>query len=50
MLQGAYERLHQRWLHPHPAWTIFALPGDSLAAAAGQGRLHRNFQGYTTGR
>ena len=26
----------------------FALPHDSLAAAARAGRLHRNFQGYTT--
>jgi oxygen-independent coproporphyrinogen-3 oxidase len=26
----------------------FALPGDSLAAAAEDGMLHRNFQGYTT--
>lgn len=26
----------------------FALPGDSLAIAAEDGRLHRNFQGYTT--
>ena len=26
----------------------FALPGDSLAAAAEAGTLHRNFQGYTT--
>ena len=26
----------------------FALPGDTLAAAKRQGRLHRNFQGYTT--
>ncbi len=26
----------------------FALPEDSLARAAGGGRLHRNFQGYTT--
>ncbi|HEY7800689.1 MAG TPA: oxygen-independent coproporphyrinogen III oxidase [Hyphomonadaceae bacterium] len=25
----------------------FAAPGDSLAAAERQGRLHRNFQGYT---
>ncbi|MEO9611983.1 MAG: oxygen-independent coproporphyrinogen III oxidase [Nitratireductor sp.] len=25
----------------------FALPGDPLAVAARQGRLHRNFQGYT---
>lgn len=28
----------------------FALPGDSLAIAAREGRLHRNFQGYTTDR
>jgi oxygen-independent coproporphyrinogen-3 oxidase len=28
----------------------FALPGDPLAAAAQEGRLHRNFQGYTTDR
>ncbi|WP_228009281.1 oxygen-independent coproporphyrinogen III oxidase [Cyanobium sp. LEGE 06113] len=27
----------------------YALAGDSLARAARQGRLHRNFQGYTTG-
>jgi oxygen-independent coproporphyrinogen III oxidase len=26
----------------------FALPGDSLAIAAREGRLHRNFQGYTS--
>ncbi|MEK8050697.1 oxygen-independent coproporphyrinogen III oxidase [Ideonella sp. DXS22W] len=26
----------------------FALPSDSLAAAKRQGRLHRNFQGYST--
>ena len=26
----------------------FALPGDSLAVARRQGRLHRNFQGYST--
>lgn len=26
----------------------FALPGDELAIAQRQGRLHRNFQGYTT--
>jgi oxygen-independent coproporphyrinogen III oxidase len=26
----------------------FALPGDSLAIAATAGRLHRNFQGYTS--
>lgn len=28
----------------------FALPGDELALAAKAGRLHRNFQGYTTDR
>ena len=26
----------------------FALPGDALAVAKAQGRLHRNFQGYST--
>src|SRR5690606_721539 len=26
----------------------FALPSDPLAVAAREGRLHRNFQGYTT--
>ena len=26
----------------------YALPGDALARAAAEGRLHRNFQGYTT--
>lgn len=26
----------------------YALPDDALARAAGDGRLHRNFQGYTT--
>jgi oxygen-independent coproporphyrinogen-3 oxidase len=26
----------------------FALPGDAMAIAAREGRLHRNFQGYTT--
>ena len=26
----------------------FALPADSLAVAKRQGRLHRNFQGYST--
>ena len=26
----------------------FALPSDELAVAAAEGRLHRNFQGYTT--
>jgi len=26
----------------------FALPGDAMSRALGEGRLHRNFQGYTT--
>jgi coproporphyrinogen III oxidase-like Fe-S oxidoreductase len=26
----------------------FALPGDALAIARREGRLHRNFQGYST--
>ena len=26
----------------------FALPDDALAVAKRQGRLHRNFQGYST--
>jgi oxygen-independent coproporphyrinogen-3 oxidase len=26
----------------------FALPGDALAVAKREGRLHRNFQGYST--
>jgi oxygen-independent coproporphyrinogen-3 oxidase len=30
------------------AWTTFALPNDALAVAKRQGRLHRNFQGYST--
>ena len=30
------------------AWTTSPLPGDALAIAKRQGRLHRNFQGYTT--
>jgi oxygen-independent coproporphyrinogen III oxidase len=32
----------------HIGMDHFALPGDPLAAAKRQGRLHRNFQGYTT--
>jgi len=30
------------------AYAAFAKPGDTLAIAAEEGRLHRNFQGYTT--
>jgi oxygen-independent coproporphyrinogen III oxidase len=32
----------------HIGMDHFALPNDSLAVAARQGRLHRNFQGYST--
>ena len=32
----------------HIGMDHFALPHDSLAVAARQGRLHRNFQGYST--
>ncbi len=41
------------WLTGHGYAAIgmdhYALEGDSLALAAREGRLHRNFQGYTTG-
>ncbi|RYF34891.1 MAG: oxygen-independent coproporphyrinogen III oxidase, partial [Comamonadaceae bacterium] len=33
--------------YEHIGMDHFALPDDSLAAARRQGRLHRNFQGYT---
>lgn len=55
-LPGAEERLAQSMLAAdlireagYAAIGIdhFALPGDTLAAAAREGRLHRNFQGYT---
>ena len=32
----------------HIGMDHFALPEDALAVAKGQGRLHRNFQGYST--
>lgn len=32
----------------HIGMDHFALPGDALAVAKRQGRLHRNFQGYST--
>jgi oxygen-independent coproporphyrinogen-3 oxidase len=42
-----------RWLCQHGYEAIgmdhYALASDSLAQAARQGRLHRNFQGYSTG-
>ena len=30
------------------AWTTSRCPSDELAVAKRQGRLHRNFQGYST--
>lgn len=34
--------------YEHIGMDHFALPGDALAVAKRQGRLHRNFQGYST--
>jgi oxygen-independent coproporphyrinogen-3 oxidase len=34
--------------YAHIGMDHFALPGDALAVAKRQGRLHRNFQGYST--
>jgi len=34
--------------YTHIGMDHFALPGDALAIARRQGRLHRNFQGYST--
>jgi oxygen-independent coproporphyrinogen-3 oxidase len=57
-LPSPHERLTmleaaQSWLSGHGYIAIgldhYALAGDSLALAAGDGRLHRSFQGYTTG-
>lgn len=46
------EQAHQ-WLSSHGYDAIgldhYALSSDSLALAAREGRLHRNFQGYSTG-
>lgn len=47
-------RAAERFLVAH-GWRVigldhFALPHDALARAADSGRLHRNFQGYTTDR
>ena len=39
LVAGGYQRV---------GFDHFALPADSLAKAASAGRLHRNFQGYTT--
>jgi oxygen-independent coproporphyrinogen-3 oxidase len=48
MLEGAARRLG-RCGYDAIGMDHFALAGDSLAVAAREGRLHRNFQGYTTG-
>lgn len=56
-LPGAAERLEQARVaadvfasHGYQAVGLdhFALPNDELSIAAREGRLHRNFQGYTT--
>jgi oxygen-independent coproporphyrinogen-3 oxidase len=47
LLQAAIERLGAAG-YEHIGMDHFALAGDSLAVARRQGRLHRNFQGYTT--
>jgi oxygen-independent coproporphyrinogen-3 oxidase len=47
MLGGAIGRLHRQG-YTYIGMDHFALPGDALAAAKRQGRLHRNFQGYST--
>jgi oxygen-independent coproporphyrinogen-3 oxidase len=44
--QAASHRLQAAGFH-RIGLDHFAAPGDSLAAAAESGRLHRNFQGYT---
>jgi oxygen-independent coproporphyrinogen-3 oxidase len=56
-LPGAVERLRQAEVaeaalrgavYRTIGFDHFALPGDSMAVAAAEGRLRRNFQGYTT--
>ncbi|MDB5965631.1 MAG: hemN [Polaromonas sp.] len=47
MLARSLERL-QAAGYVYVGMDHFALPGDSLAVARRQGRLHRNFQGYST--
>ena len=47
MLAGAI-RGFQRQGYTYIGMDHFALPGDALAIAKRQGRLHRNFQGYST--
>jgi oxygen-independent coproporphyrinogen-3 oxidase len=47
MLSGAIHGLAAQG-YQYIGMDHFALPDDSLAAAKRQGRLHRNFQGYST--
>lgn len=47
MLGGAIAGFLQRG-YEYIGMDHFALPGDALAEAKRQGRLHRNFQGYST--
>jgi len=47
MLQGAIEGFLSDG-YRYIGMDHFALPGDALAVAQAQGKLHRNFQGYTT--
>jgi oxygen-independent coproporphyrinogen III oxidase len=47
MLQGAIEGFLGQG-YRYIGMDHFALPDDALAVAQRQGRLHRNFQGYTT--
>jgi oxygen-independent coproporphyrinogen-3 oxidase len=47
MLASAIDGFLQQG-YSHIGMDHFALPGDSLAIAKRQGRLHRNFQGYST--
>lgn len=46
MAQRGYELLCRAGYEP-VGFDHFALPGDDLACAAREGRLHRNFQGFT---
>ena len=47
MLSGAISGFQQQG-YVYIGMDHFALPNDSLAVAKRQGRLHRNFQGYST--
>lgn len=47
MLGGAIAGFLERG-YEYVGMDHFALPGDALAVAKRQGRLHRNFQGYST--